>query len=83
MVHYGQIHTHYGVRASETKFFTSPETATKLRHARTGTLLIAMTSEDDDAVAKATAWLGDSDSDAVLSGEAYIYRILIKGAVGR
>ncbi|WP_396659283.1 restriction endonuclease subunit S [Microbacterium sp.] len=71
-VHYGQIHTHYGVWATKTKSFTDENIAVKLRHARPGDLLIATTSEDDDAVAKATAWLGDTD--VAVSGDAYIYR---------
>lgn len=71
-VHYGQIHTFYGVYATETKSFTDPEIAAKLRHAQPGDLLIATTSEDDDAVAKATAWLGDTG--VALSGDAWIYR---------
>lgn len=71
-VHYGQIHTFYGVYATETKSFTDPEIAAKLRHAQPGDLLIATTSEDDDAVAKATAWLGETG--VALSGDAYIYR---------
>ncbi|WP_136089068.1 restriction endonuclease subunit S [Auritidibacter ignavus] len=71
-VHYGQIHTHYGVWATETKSFTDENIAVKLRRARRGDLLIATTSEDDDAVAKATAWLGNTD--VALSGDAYIYR---------
>ena len=71
-VHYGQIHTHYGVWATETKSFTDENIAVKLRHARPGDLLIATTSEDDDAVAKATVWLGNTD--VALSGDAYIYR---------
>ncbi|WP_458691336.1 restriction endonuclease subunit S [Nocardia tengchongensis] len=71
-IHYGQIHTHYGVWATVTKSFTSPEVAAKLRHAKPGDLLIATTSEDDAAVAKATAWIGSDD--VVLSGDAYIYQ---------
>lgn len=71
-VHYGQIHTLYGISTSETFSFTTPEIASKLRHARHGDLLIATTSEDDEAVAKATAWLGGTE--VVLSGDAYIYR---------
>ncbi|MFC8538647.1 restriction endonuclease subunit S [Streptomyces sp. NPDC057249] len=71
-VHYGQLHTSYGVWATETKSFTDRSIAAKLRHAKPGDLLIATTSEDDDAVGKATAWLGDSD--VVLSGDAYIFR---------
>ncbi|MGV9668654.1 restriction endonuclease subunit S [Nocardia niigatensis] len=71
-IHYGQIHTHYGVWTTETKSFASPQVAAKLRHAKPGDLLIATTSEDDDAVAKATAWIGQND--VVVSGDAYIYR---------
>ncbi|MGP5523688.1 restriction endonuclease subunit S [Glutamicibacter arilaitensis] len=71
-VHYGQIHTKYGVWTEETFSFTLPTIAAKLRHASYGDLLIATTSEDDEAVAKATAWLGNTD--VVLSGDAYIYR---------
>ena len=71
-IHYGQIHTHYGVWATETKSFTSSDVAGKLRSAQYGDLLIATTSEDDDAVAKATAWLGETE--VVLSGDAFIYR---------
>lgn len=75
-VHYGQIHTHYGVWATETKSFTSESVAAKLRHAKPGDLLIATTSEDDEAVAKATAWVGESN--VVLSGDAYIYRHMLE-----
>ncbi|WP_313279031.1 restriction endonuclease subunit S [Timonella senegalensis] len=71
-IHYGQIHTRYGVWTDQTVSFTSAEIASKLRHARYGDLLIATTSEDDEAVAKSTAWLGRSE--VVLSGDAYIYR---------
>jgi len=71
-IHYGQIHTHYGVWADTTKSFTSPELAARLRRAKPGDLLIVTTSEDDAAVAKATAWLGDGD--VALSGDAYIFR---------
>ena len=71
-IHYGQLHTHYGVWASTTKSFTTPEFAARLRRARPGDLLIATTSEDDASVGKATAWLGDTE--VAVSGDAYIYR---------
>lgn len=71
-IHYGQVHTHYGIWAAETKSFTTPEKASKLRRAKPGDLVIATTSEDDLAVAKATAWLGDRE--AAVSGDAYIFR---------
>lgn len=71
-IHYGEIHTHYGVWAERTKSFIPENLATKLRRARQGDLIIATTSEDDASVAKATAWLG-ADEVAV-SGDAYIFR---------
>jgi len=71
-IHYGQIHTIYGTWITTTKSFTGPALAVRLRRARPGDLVIATTSEDDDAVAKATAWLGEGE--AAVSGDAYIYR---------
>jgi len=71
-IHYGQIHTHYGSWADKTLSFVNPEFAARLRHARNGDLVIATTSEDDAAVAKAVAWLGHDD--VVVSNDAYIFR---------
>ena len=71
-IHYGQIHTFYGVWADKTKSFAEPALAAKLRRAKPGDLVIATTSEDDGAVAKATAWIGDEE--VAVSGDAYIYR---------
>ncbi|WP_295548131.1 restriction endonuclease subunit S [uncultured Pseudacidovorax sp.] len=71
-IHYGQIHTHYGTWATETKSFISHELSIRLRKAQTGDLVIATTSEDDEAVAKSVAWLGVED--VAVSTDAYIYR---------
>jgi type I restriction enzyme S subunit len=71
-IHYGQIHTHYGIWATHAKSFVSEQLGSKLRKAQPGDLVIATTSEDDDAVAKAVAWLGVSE--AAVSGDAYIFR---------
>lgn len=70
-IHYGQVHTYYGIWATETKSFVDPVFAKRLRRAAPGDLVIATTSEDDDAVGKATAWLGQGE--AAISGDAYIY----------
>ena len=70
-IHYGQIHTHYCTWATETKTFISPEFAARLRKACAGDLVIATTSEDDAAVAKAVAWLGDDE--VAVSMDAYIF----------
>lgn len=71
-IHYGQIHTTYGTWATETVSFVAPEFAKKLRKAAPGDLVIATTSEDDEAVGKAVAWLGGAD--AAVSGDAFVYR---------
>lgn len=70
-IHYGQIHTHYGTWTTDTISFVENEFAKRLRKAKTGDLVIATTSEDDDAVAKAVAWLGDDD--IAVSTDAYIF----------
>ena len=71
-IHYGELHTHYGAWATETKSFVEASSASRWRRARPGDLVIATTSEDDEAVAKATAWLGEQE--AAVSGDALIYR---------
>ena len=71
-IHYGQIHTTYGTWATDTVSFVAPELAKTLRRAAPGDLVLATTSEDDEAVAKAVAWLGNEET--AVSGDAYIYR---------
>lgn len=74
-IHYGQIHTYYDTWTDTTKSFTDPALAAKLRRAKQGDLIIATTSEDDAAVAKATAWIGEGE--VAVSGDAYIYRHML------
>ena len=71
-IHYGQIHTHYGAWATTTTSFLCPNFATRLRKARPGDLVIATTSENDDGVAKAVAWLGDEE--VAVSTDTYIFQ---------
>lgn len=71
-IHYGQIYTYYGTYADKTKTFVSEEFFKKARKAHTGDLVIATTSENDEDVCKAVAWLG-ADEIAV-SSDACIYR---------
>jgi len=59
-IHYGQIYTHYGIWATETISFVTPETAERLAKADTGDLIVTNTSENVEDVCKAVAWLGDS-----------------------
>ncbi|WBB57577.1 restriction endonuclease subunit S [Verrucosispora sp. WMMD573] len=71
-IHYGQIHTIYGTWATEAVSFVTPEFAKRLRKAMPGDLVIATTSEDDEAVGKAVAWLGAAE--AAVGGDAFVYR---------
>ncbi len=70
-IHYGQIYTHYGTYATETKTFVSEELAKKLRKAQSGDLIIATTSENVDDVCKAVAWIGKGE--IAISSDAFIY----------
>lgn len=71
-IHYGQIYTHYGTYANITKTYVSNEFAKTARKAKTGDLVIATTSENDEDVCKAVAWLGSDD--VAVSNDACIYR---------
>ena len=68
-IHYGQIHTFYGMATYNTKSFCSVNLAKKLRKAKYGDLLIATTSEDVEACCKATVWLGEGE--VAFSGDSY------------
>lgn len=71
-IHYGQIHTHYSHKAYSTLSFVDVENASSYKHAQPGDIILATTSEDDDAVGKATAWLGSNP--VAVSGDAFIYQ---------
>ncbi len=71
-IHYGQIYTHYGTYAYETITNVSKEFAKKARIAKSGDLVIATTSENDEDVCKAVTWLGNED--IAVSNDACIYK---------
>jgi len=71
-IHYGQIYTYYGTYTDKTKTFVSEEFAKKARMANYGDLVIATTSETDEDVCKAVAWLGDKE--IAVSSDACFYR---------
>lgn len=71
-IHYGQIYTDYDIETTTTKSFIENSLATKLRQAQPGDLVIATTSENDNDVCKAVAWMGKEN--AAISGDAYIFR---------
>lgn len=71
-IHYGQIYTHYGTYADKTLTFVSNDFAQKARKAQPGDLVIATTSENDEDVCKAVAWLGNEE--IAVSNDACIYK---------
>lgn len=71
-IHYGQIYTHYGVSATETKSFVSSSTAEKLAKVDPGDIVITNTSENLADVGKAVAWLGSRQ--AVTGGHATVIK---------
>lgn len=70
-MHYGQVHTSYGHTADSTISFVDESLVKKPSIAQTGDIVLATTSEDDDAVGKAVAWLGNED--VIVGGDAYVY----------
>ena len=70
-VHYGQIHMHFGV-ATDKPLTYLPINFPKIKYAKTGDLLIAITSEDDEGSCKCTAWL--SKEDVAIGGHMAVFR---------
>jgi type I restriction enzyme S subunit len=60
-IHYGEIYTHYGVSARETVSYIRDDLAGSLRYAKPGDVVIAGVGETVEDVAKAVAWLGDTE----------------------
>lgn len=71
-IHYGEVYTHYGLSATETKSFVRPELAPSLRMAKTGDLIIAGTGENVEDIGKAVAWLGKGE--VAVHDDCYIFR---------
>lgn len=70
-IHYGQIYTYYGTFTNSTISFVSPEFANRSRRAKRGDLIIATTSENDEDVCKAVAWLGEEE--IAVSSDACVF----------
>ncbi|ENK5107932.1 restriction endonuclease subunit S [Klebsiella pneumoniae] len=71
-IHYGQIYTYYGTYTEKTKTYISTALAKKCKKAQKGDLIIATTSENDEDVCKAVAWLGSED--IAVNSDACIYK---------
>lgn len=60
-IHYGEMYTHYGIWADESKSFLDEGLAEKLRAANFGDVIIVAAGETIDDIGNGTAWLGKSD----------------------
>lgn len=58
-IHYGQIHTKYGLSATETISKIDKSLYDRCKKATKGDVILATTSEDAEGCAKPVAWLGD------------------------
>ena len=72
-IHYGQIHTTFGV-STHHHLTCIPEELAKLKSklAKNGDVIIAITSEDVEGSCKCTAWLGGYD--VAVGGHTAIFR---------
>lgn len=71
-IHYGEIYTHFGVKARSVHSHVKPEMADSLRFARPGDVILTDVGETVDDVGKAVAWLGSSD--VAIHDHCYAFR---------
>lgn len=71
-IHYGQIYTYYGTSATVTKSHVSVSLASTLKQAKTGDLVVATTSENEDDVCTAVAWMGAGA--VAIGGHSCVFR---------
>lgn len=71
-IHYGQIHTKFGVSVNKHLSEIPLELYNKSIIASPGDVIIAITSEDLEGSCKSTAWLGDYD--VAVSAHAAVYK---------
>ena len=60
-IHYGQMYTHFGIYADKSLTFVNEEVFSKSKIAKSGDIVMAVTSENVEDVCSCTAWLGDED----------------------
>lgn len=76
-IHYGEMYTHYGTWASESKSFISRELvkSKNLRFAEKGDVVIVAAGETIEDIGKGTAWQGDED--VLIHDACFSYRSLL------
>lgn len=76
-IHYGEMYTHYGTWARESKSFLSEELVEnkKLRVAQNGDVVIVAAGETIEDLGKGTAWLGDEG--VVIHDACFSYKSIL------
>jgi len=76
-IHYGEMYTHYGTWASESKSYLSEELVEnkKLRLAQRGDVVIVAAGETIEDLGKGTAWLGDEG--VVIHDACFSYKSIL------
>lgn len=60
-IHYGELYTHYGVSAKNTKTHIRSELRTNMRYAHTGDVIIVGAGENKTDIGVGVAWVGDEE----------------------
>ena len=71
-IHYGQLHTDFGLFTSSPRTYLPETFRNRMRLASTGDVVIAGTSENTEDLANATVWLGDNE--VAVHDDAYIFK---------
>lgn len=71
-IHYGEMYTHFGISAKETKSFLDAELASKLRVANQGDVIIVAAGETIEDIGNGTAWIGEED--VVIHDACFAYK---------
>ena len=71
-IHYGQIYTYYGIKASKIISYVTEDLAKSLRKASHNDLIIAAVSENIEDVCKCVVWEGEED--ICVSGDTFIFK---------
>ena len=71
-IHYGEMYTHFGIFAKESRSFLDAELASKLRFANHGDVIIVAAGETIEDIGNGTAWIGEGD--VVIHDACFAYK---------
>jgi type I restriction enzyme M protein len=71
-IHYGQIYTHFGSMTESVISYVTSQTASKLKKAKPGDIILTTTSENIADVCKSLAWMGGSEVS--IGGHSCVFR---------